>query len=167
MDGGCLLFHIEAGLSEPPSTSLPGWFRKTGIGKCFWKKTCAYQSPSSFQRAGSCLNCSSLHTDPGTPGRKVHFGGALCLVFPRSPSCHRCSALGIRSHFPGGLACQGAPSARHRVPGLPARGGASPGAAVLSEDTDIPFQSPIPTHPAVPEPAAEERRMYCMRRLLH
>lgn len=111
---GCILFHIEAGLSA----SLPSWFRKTGVGNPFWKKTCAYQSPSSFRRAGSCLNCPSLHTDPGTPGmaRKVHSGGALCPVSPQSPSCRRRSASGIRSQFPGGLVGQWAPSARPARP---------------------------------------------------
>lgn len=92
----------------------------------------------------------------------MHFGGALCPVSPPEPILPQ--ALCLRDTVP---TSQGvSPASGHQVPGPPARGGASPGAAVLGEDTDIPFQPPIPTHLAVPEPAAEERRMYCVRRLL-
>lgn len=163
---GCILFHIQLGLSEPPSTSLPSWFRKTGAGKPFWRKTCAYQSPSSFQRPGPCLNCPSLHTDSGTPvsGQEGAFGGALCPISPWSPSCRRHSALGTQPHFPGGLTGQWAPSARPARP----RGSIARGCCFWGgHGHSIPVPHSL-THPAVPEPAAaaEERRMYCMRRLL-
>lgn len=64
-------------IPELLSTSLPSSFRK----KHFWRKTCACQSPSSSQRAGSCLTCPSLRREPlEWPGR-----GILGCSVPRLP----------------------------------------------------------------------------------
>lgn len=135
-------------LSRPPPP-FPAAFSKTLLEK----KTCAYQSPSRFQRAASCLNCPSLHTDhPGT-ARKVHFGGALCPSSPRAHPCCRCSALGIRCHFPAGTECPARPPAGEHCQGL-----------LFLVRTWKSHSSPHCHTPG--RSRAEERRMYCMRRLL-
>lgn len=123
---GCILFCIKAGLSKPPSASLPSWIRKTGVGKPFWKKTCAYQSPSSFRRAGSCLNCPSLHTDPGTPGngQEGAFWGCSVPHLPPEPILPQ--ALCLRdtvplprgSRRPVGTECPARPPAGEHRQGL-------------------------------------------------
>lgn len=88
---------------QPMPACLPNGFRKIGLGKPFFRKTGTCQSPSTFLRAGSCLNCPSLHVDLGEPRRcsKARFGDALCPVSPQIPSCCRCSSPGIRSDLPG------------------------------------------------------------------
>lgn len=79
----------------------------------------------------------------GSPrnGQEGAFWGCSMPVFPQSPSCCRCSALGIRCHFPAGTECPARPPAGEHCQGL----------LFCGEDRDIPFQPPIPTHLAVPE----------------
>lgn len=147
MAASCFISKLSS-LSRP----LPPF--PASSGKPFWRKSSAYRSPPSLQRAGSCLNCPSLHTDPGTPGNGRDFGGALCPVRPQSPSCCRCSALGIQSHFPVGTECPALPPAGEHCQGLLFLGRTG----ISHSSPPFPHARPFPSSPYVlhASPAALE-----------
>lgn len=152
--GAVCIDFMQTGLSLKNLPLIPSYsflFRK--IGAC--------QSPSTFLRAGSYLSRPSLHIGPGrTPA--LCFGKALCPISPRSPSLLQ--ALFPRDTAPPPEGGSNIPGVLHSM-GTHCHYGDERPQLVLARTQPFDFHPSLP-HAPPGYSQAEERRMYCVHRLL-